>query len=69
MHQFGEAGFQNSFEKLMAPATYEFYLAIQATNPNFEGDDVIKVDRFLAPELRSIKDNLGTYLEVAERHI
>ena len=69
LHQFKEAGLESSFEKLLAPATYEFYEAIKDTNPNFAREDVIKVDRFLAPELKSIKENLSSYLVIANKYV
>jgi len=69
LHQFGVVGFNNSPEKLMSPATYEFYKAIQNTNENFKDKSVIKNDRFLAPEIRSVREDLSTYLNIARKYI
>jgi len=69
MHQFEQVGFNHSLKDLLAPATYDFYASIRNTNQHFQSESVIKIDRFLAPELRTIRDNLDAYLEVAEQYL
>lgn len=69
MHQFKSVGFNHDLEKLLAPATYQFYNAVRDTHKNFQDESVITTDRFLAPEIKAINENLSAYLEVVNRYL
>jgi histidine ammonia-lyase len=69
MSQFEKVQMESSLKDLLAPATYEFYQAIRQANKPYQNDSFYTNDRFLAPEVKAVKANMGKFLAVANRYL
>lgn len=70
MEQFGKVGMVRDVKSALATPTYEFYEAIRTCNDIYaDGATFLKVDRFLAPEIRNVRANLDKFLAIADKHL
>ena len=61
MQQFEKVNLEHKLEELLAPTIYKFYETVKESNPEFQKENFTTTDRFLAPEIRTIKANFTTF--------
>lgn len=70
LQQFGRVKMENKPENILAKATLEFYLAVQASNENFDnGNEFLSKDRYLSPEIKALHSNFATFASIADKYI
>ncbi|HNX06999.1 MAG TPA: aromatic amino acid lyase [Bacteroidales bacterium] len=69
LKQFEEMKMDHIPEKVLSPASLEFYYAIKNSNKAFENGNFIRTDRFLAPEIEAIRRHFNDFQVVAEKYI
>lgn len=70
LEQFASVKMASTPAEVMARPTAEFYAAIKQTSPIYdEAHGFLKVDRFLAPEIRALCDRLPEFEKIAEKYL
>ena len=70
LEQFAKVGMPSKPEEILAPATLEFYNAVKNSSVLYKSDNnFLKVDRFLAPEIKAISENIAEFSKIAEKYI
>lgn len=69
LEQFASVKMEDRPDKMLAPATLEFFHAIKDSNKALQDPSFLNTDRFLSPELKSIQANLSRYAAIAEKYL
>lgn len=70
LKQFATIGMESAPEKVLSPATLEFYNAVKNSNDLYKsGDNFLQTDRFLAPEILNIKNKISEFSAIADKYI
>ena len=69
LEQFKKMGMEGDPEKVLAPATLDFYNEIKKSNKEFQNVDFLQTDRFLAPEIESIQNHFDNFNLIAEKYL
>ncbi len=70
LKQFETVGLEANAEKLLAPATFEFYNAVKNSSDFYKsGTEFLRTDRFLAPEIKNLKSKISEYSLIAKKYI
>ncbi len=70
LEQFAVVGLESNPEKALAPVSYEFYKAVKNSDLLYKNDNnFLKTDRFLAPEIKKVKDLIPVLSKIYDEYI
>lgn len=70
LEQFAGVGLESNPEKALAPVSYEFYKTVKNSDLLYKNDNnFLKTDRFLAPEIKKVKDLIPVLSKIYDKYI
>lgn len=70
LQQFEKVKMEARPEETLAAATLEFYRAIRSSNKNFDEENkFLDSDRFLSPEIKTMRSNFDAFAAIAGKYI